>query len=312
MPWRNFENSAIELTDLDGDLDLDVVIHANETLWFENVDGKGAFGPSKPIGEDTGTLVVTDLDGDNDPDIAVGGRRGVIWYENNGAGEFVRYEIETDVAVSGLTAADMDGDGDSDLLTSINREVYLITNLDDSNSFAARTKLGPVSYFAWTAIDIDQDDDVDLVYLAFSSMTGLTLHWLENEQGIFDTSRVLATHVRTAFEFGDIDRDGDIDVLTGVRWNEQRTIGDVNGDGRFDSADFVVVFSRGEYEDAHPGNSTWHDGDWNQDGDFDSADLVLAFQANTYTHQARAVRANVAGAIVGVDREKKERNDRAR
>lgn len=58
--------------------------------------------------------------------------------------------------------------------------------------------------------------------------------------------------------------------------------GDVNLDGRFDSADLVALFRRGEYEDELFGNSDWLDGDWNDDGEFDSSDLVLALQRGHY------------------------------
>ena len=58
--------------------------------------------------------------------------------------------------------------------------------------------------------------------------------------------------------------------------------GDSNGDGRFDSADLVLVFQAAEYEDALAGNSTWAEGDWSGDGDFSTDDLVLAFQRGRY------------------------------
>ena len=67
-----------------------------------------------------------------------------------------------------------------------------------------------------------------------------------------------------------------------------RVIGDSNGDGVFDSSDFVFVLAAGEYEDNIPGNSTWEEGDWNEDGDFDSSDLVFALQAGTYQEDAAA------------------------
>lgn len=54
--------------------------------------------------------------------------------------------------------------------------------------------------------------------------------------------------------------------------------GDANVDGRFTTADLVLLFTAAEYEDGIAGNSTWSEGDWNCDGEFDSADLVLAFQ----------------------------------
>jgi hypothetical protein len=58
--------------------------------------------------------------------------------------------------------------------------------------------------------------------------------------------------------------------------------GDSNGDGIFNSADLVLVFQAGEYEDDIPNNSTFEEGDWDGDGEFDSTDLVFAFQQGTY------------------------------
>ncbi|MCA9198861.1 MAG: DUF2202 domain-containing protein [Planctomycetales bacterium] len=72
-------------------------------------------------------------------------------------------------------------------------------------------------------------------------------------------------------------------------------IGDVNNDGRFDSADLVQVMQVGEYEDGIVGNSTFAEGDWNLDGDFDSADLVLAMQVGHYV--PAAVAQDIAAAL---------------
>lgn len=59
-------------------------------------------------------------------------------------------------------------------------------------------------------------------------------------------------------------------------------VGDSNRDGVFDTADIVLAFQAGEYEDAIAGNSTWEEGDWDGDGDFTTADLVFAFQSGNY------------------------------
>ncbi len=58
--------------------------------------------------------------------------------------------------------------------------------------------------------------------------------------------------------------------------------GDSNLDGEFNSADFVVVFRAGEYDDGIGRNSTWATGDWNGDSEFDSSDFVLAFSSGGY------------------------------
>ncbi len=62
----------------------------------------------------------------------------------------------------------------------------------------------------------------------------------------------------------------------------QTSVGDANLDGVFDSADLVLIFQAGEYEDETLDNSSWAEGDWDCDGDFTSADLVKAFQRGKY------------------------------
>ena len=59
-------------------------------------------------------------------------------------------------------------------------------------------------------------------------------------------------------------------------------VGDVNGDGIFNSSDLVAVFQAGHYEDGIHDNSSHTEGDWNRDREFDSSDLVLAFQLGLY------------------------------
>ncbi|MFC1757850.1 hypothetical protein ACFL2H_03660 [Planctomycetota bacterium] len=66
-------------------------------------------------------------------------------------------------------------------------------------------------------------------------------------------------------------------------------VGDANGDGRFNSTDFVTVFQAAQYEDSIPANSTWSTGDWNCDGEFSTSDFVSAFQAGQYAIAASPV-----------------------
>ena len=75
-----------------------------------------------------------------------------------------------------------------------------------------------------------------------------------------------------------------------------RIPGDSNGDGVFNSTDFLRVFQIGKYEDGIPSNATFDEGDWNGDGDFDSADLVHAFQAGHYSRSAESAAA-IAAAV---------------
>ncbi|MCA9172745.1 MAG: hypothetical protein KDB23_34030, partial [Planctomycetales bacterium] len=89
----------------------------------------------------------------------------------------------------------------------------------------------------------------------------------------------------------DLNSDGDLDGTDRAVWvNEVRRtfFGDANLDGEFNSADFVLVFQAGEYEDGVPMNSVWRTGDWNGDGDFDSSDFVTAFQSGGFEQGPRA------------------------
>jgi hypothetical protein len=74
--------------------------------------------------------------------------------------------------------------------------------------------------------------------------------------------------------------------VTDYAWYEQRTIGDANDDGKFNSADLVFLFQTNKFEDQILLNADFDDGDWNGDGEFDSHDLVLAFQLGNYKTDA--------------------------
>ncbi len=78
----------------------------------------------------------------------------------------------------------------------------------------------------------------------------------------------------------------DLDILIHDYLNTH--FGDADLNGVFDSADFVLIFTAGEYEDDIGDNSTWAEGDWNCDGEFTSSDLVVAFQDGGYVAAARA------------------------
>ncbi|MCA9212096.1 MAG: tandem-95 repeat protein [Planctomycetales bacterium] len=67
--------------------------------------------------------------------------------------------------------------------------------------------------------------------------------------------------------------------------DDLRIPGDSNGDGIFNSSDFVLVFQAGEYEDNIEGNSTFEEGDWDGDGDFTTNDFVFAFQFGQYNRE---------------------------
>lgn len=268
--------TSIIAADIDGDRDSDLVVVGEigvwDVYWLENVDGQGSFGVARPIEEHgrSRNVYAVDIDGDTDLDIVVGGvvdfslpwpQTRVFWYENlDGRGAFgTPREAENAIlernnppaigwsnVMRNVKAIDVDGDGDNDLIT----EVY--------DPFGSRP----------------------------------LIKWQENLDGLgrFEAVGIIRLMIEgccanTPFVVpGDIDNDGDIDILTGPKliWHENRRIGDANDDGVFDSSDFIAVLQAGKYEDGVASGTTFDEGDWNGDGEFDSADLVFALQAGTY------------------------------
>ena len=78
--------------------------------------------------------------------------------------------------------------------------------------------------------------------------------------------------------------------------------GDSNGDGEFNTGDFVSVFSTGKFETGI--SATRSEGDWNHDGVFNSGDFVTVFKAGGFEKGQRTVAVvpepmSILAAIVG-------------
>ena len=116
--------------------------------------------------------------------------------------------------------------------------------------------------------DFDEDGDVDVDDLDLLSDAA------RRNDAAFDVNQDGVTD--------GLDRELVIRALLGT------SFGDSNLDRVFDSRDFVLAFTAGQYEDEIPGNSGWAQGDWDGDGDFTTRDLVAAFQAGGYEQPAAA------------------------
>ncbi len=321
---------SIAAADVDGDGDPDVLasVAGDHTIaWYENT--AGTFGSQRVVTDEAfGAMSVSsaDLDRDGDLDIlaASPGDDAVAWYENlNGMGQFSQRRLisvpdPSRQHASFVSAADLDGDGDMDVLANAygtnGSTVSWYENLDRQGSFGPSQPLmtGLFRHLrpridSVVAADLDSDGDLDVVSAdEFNHMT----YWAENVngRGEFADQQPIAPFTELtggSFQLADLDNDGDVDLLSAsdhegiIAWHENRLIGDSNDDGLFSTSDLVLVFQAGEYLDDVQGNSTFDEGDWNLDGDFTTDDLILAFQAGVYASQGRASRAIIAAALDG-------------
>jgi hypothetical protein len=258
----------LRVADLDGDLDLDVLHGAGGNVgWYENTDGKGLFGERSVIAKQgtyelqaTWDLEAVDIDSDGDRDVLTSSSQGryvYAWYENlDGRGRFAPQQLLADERTSAIgvrllpreiETGDFDRDGDVDLLLSHTDNGYVTEWFKNEG----RTGVLPGDFNRDQVVDVK---DVDTWCAATPP----------NE-----TPREPKDYNLNS-DFWINSRDLDFLLVNILRL----PLGDVDGDGVFDSSDLDQIFRNGEYEDAIEGNSLWSEGDWNCDGEFTSSDLI--------------------------------------
>lgn len=232
-----FDSTFAHLADFDGDGDVDVIAgNENEDLsWFENTDGTGQSWETHVIDQlYSPPIAIGDLDGDGDLDIAgtvfaeQTGKRELVWWENT-AGDASAWIRRPGIAqfeiLTSLSFADLDKDGDLDVLISADRIIEWIENQSgDASSWLRQTidddpsgdpSGDPSDEIQADAVDLDGDGDLDVIALVRAKQ----VYWYENQDGLG------TTWLRTAIpetEIGpseaayvDLDEDGDLDIVLG-------------------------------------------------------------------------------------------------
>ena len=179
-----------------------------------------------------------DLDGDGDMDLLVAAvNRSLTWYENNQDGTFLAEHVINDDGFNfdGLEIADLDSDGDQDILSQGYSAENLVWLSNDgiggfSEVHILAGELTGIDLI--NSADLDGDNDLDLIAAAIFDQT---IFWVENLGGgqfgpvsIIDNSAVYPH----ALEPADLDGDGDTDILASpggfsITWYEN------DGNGSF-------------------------------------------------------------------------------
>ena len=272
------DTRSVIAADIDGDGDPDIVTGSyslNTVAWLEN-DGTGLNWEPDVIDTDIAgpiSIHADDIDGDGDTDVVAAGELAdeIRWWENaDGAGNtwLVRSVVEGFDGVFDVESADLDSDGDIDILSASKGtgEVVWWRNADgDGTVWGAGVVAALADATAVGSADVDSDGDLDLIAAGESSNT---VNWYENVEGDGTVWAEVSVDADvsgpTAVLGFDLDRDGDIDVLAssmagneivwwentdivGTEWSEQKVdtglggpadvqVGDIDKDGDPDVA----------------------------------------------------------------------------
>jgi hypothetical protein len=212
--------NAVAVADMDDDGDMDVVVNASADdplKWHENADGEGSFVQGHVIAAVGGSVLgVADLDGDGDNDVlANAGTFAVNLHRNlDGSGRTWSSEPLSILAFT-VATADLDADGDVDLMFDYDGSPGWSENLDGGGSFGPAHWLQAPTVDAYEysearAADLDGDGRADILV-----GEALSVAWYRNlGGGAFDLPVMIAAddQVGTVAP-ADLDGDGDQDLL---------------------------------------------------------------------------------------------------
>jgi len=235
-PFDGVRTGSIDFADMDNDGDEDVLImgETNSRRLIAKLytnDGSGMFTEVKDTpfeGTRIGSMAISDVDNDGDYDVLIAGQTAFYkkiakMYTNDGTGTFAEVADTPfeGVQSASVAFADIDGDGDQDVLISgTNSSFSATTNLYTNNGNGNFTEVTahPFDQFFAGSIsfsDVDGDDDQDVLIAGAKSFSRIAKLYTNDGRGNFTevTNTSFEGIMLSSIAFSDVDKDGDQDVL---------------------------------------------------------------------------------------------------
>ena len=241
----------------------------NKIAWYENADGLGTFGAQQVISinaDGAWSVYAADVDGDADIDVLAASFNDnkIAWHENlsapapavlgDGCGAlaptFSASSVISTDPTGDVEAADLDKDGDLDVLMVSGAGIVWHENTDGLGTFGAQqiipSSAGTEDVYA---ADVDGDGDLDVLSAIKADDK---IAWHENIDGLgtFGAQQVITAGANGATRVyaADIDADGDVDVLSAsifdnkIAWYEN-----TDGLGNFGAQQVISTNANGAY-----------------------------------------------------------------
>ncbi len=327
---NELEYGEVVLADLDRDGDFDLLATGNSENtppfvprtyaalsgepYFFSAGGEGLVFSERALGQGLwqSSLAITDFDRDGTMDIVVSGRihnganfetrplEGAAYLHRGGASASFTTVPSGFMGVYGgkVSAADIDGDGDEDLLIAgLHRPDEVVATLYFNMNGRYESKTFPFEALAMGDIewaDLDRDGDLDL---AFSGVTGTgkfqtKLYRNDGNGTLTEHASNLPGLAYSAMDWGDYDGDGDLDLaLSGGLYHGTRYLEPVVQIWRNDSG--RLNHSGMELASVMHGDIAW--GDYDSDG---ALDLAVAGRTDLGSGRSGFVYRNENGNLV--------------
>ncbi|OUJ70032.1 FG-GAP-like repeat-containing protein [Hymenobacter crusticola] len=241
--------------DVDGDGDLDLLVSddQNSKISVRLNNGSGSFSGDQEVSVDNSpqSQALGDIDGDGDLDLVTANASGTASVRFNTDGIFSgTQEVSLGGTLLRVALGDVDSDGDLDLLTT-NSSGFVNVRLNDSAGTFSGTTNVPVGGYAYSLAtgDVDKDGDLDLVIGNFYNFGGgndnttVSVRLNKGDGTFSGNQEVLIGASIQKVELGDVDGDGDLDLLAANLLNASGAVSVRlnNGSGTFSGVQEVAV-----------------------------------------------------------------------